>query len=221
MNNKKILVVTGGKEFDEKEFYDIFSSFGKIEFDKTQKPEAFDLFASDKMREYSAIVFYDMIRQTDDVHKNNFHKIFERGIGCVFLHHSIVSHQDWDEYENILGGRYYEKSYKDEGKIYGPSTYKHDQDFNVIIIDSNHPITKGMQDFPLHDEIYINYKIHKYVVPILKSDNCESGKYIGWTNVYKKSRVVYLQPGHDHLTFENKNFRTLVKNSIYWVSDES
>lgn len=221
MNNKKILVVTGGKEFDEKEFYDIFSSFCKIEFDKTQKPEAFDLFASDKMREYSAIVFYDMIRQTDDVHKNNFHKIFERGIGCVFLHHSIVSHQDWDEYENILGGRYYEKSYKDEGKIYGPSTYKHDQDFNVIIIDSNHPITKGMQDFPLHDEIYINYKIHKYVVPILKSDNCESGKYIGWTNVYKKSRVVYLQPGHDHLTFENKNFRTLVKNSIYWVSDES
>lgn len=218
MNNKKILVVTGGKEFEEKEFYKMFSSFSNIAFDKTQKPEAFDLFAGEMVQEYSAVVFYDMVRQTSDAHKNNFQKIFERGIGCVFLHHSLVSHQDWDEYETILGGKYYERSYEDEGKKYGPSTYKHDQDFNIIVIDSNHPITKGMKDFPLHDEIYINYKIHKYVVPILKTDNCESGKYLGWTNVYKKSRIVYLQPGHDHLTYANNNFRTLVKNSIDWAS---
>ena len=219
-NTKKILVVAGGKQFEEKQFYEMFSSFNDVVFDTASKPRAFDIFNSGKIKEYMAVIFYDTYQPITGEQKTSFLNIFNLGIGCVFLHHAMVSHQEWEEYENIIGGRYYHDTYYDDGKKYGPSTYKHDQDFNVIIIDKNNPITKGIDNFPLHDEIYINYKVHKNVTPILSIDNCESNKYIGWIKTYNKSRIVVLQPGHDHFTYENPNYREIVGRSIDWVSEK-
>jgi type 1 glutamine amidotransferase len=40
---------------------------------------------------------------------------------------------------------------------------------------------------------------------------------IGWAKQYGKARVVTLQSGHDVPTFENPNFRKLLKQAILWV----
>ena len=219
-NSRKILIVAGGKQFEEKQFYEMFSSFNDVVYDTASKPGAFEIFGNDNIKEYNAIVFYDTYQPINEEQQKSFLNIFELGIGCVFLHHSMVSHQEWNEYENIIGGRYYNQSYYDEGKKYGPSTYKHDQNFNVIMIDKNNPITKVINNFPLYDEIYINYKIHKDIIPILSTNNCESGRYIGWVKTYKNSRVVVLQPGHDHFTYENNNYRLSLRRAIEWVSKQ-
>ena len=213
----KILVVTGGKEFDRAPFLAMFQSFKGVTTDAASKPSVFSLFASPAIEEYDAIVFYDAYQPISEEEKRAFLRLFDLGMGCLFLHHAIVSHQEWDEYEKILGGRYHHKPYMDDGKKYGPSTYKHDQVFVVKIIDQEHPVTKGVSDFEIRDEIYLNYKINDYVIPLLTSDNCETGKYIGWTNTYKNSKVVCLLPGHDHHAYDNPNFRQLIKNSIEWV----
>jgi uncharacterized protein len=212
----KILIVTGGKTFDTESFHEIFKSYD-IQFDTASKPVVFSLFNSERITDYDAIIFYDTYQPISPVEKDSFLNLFEKGIGIVFLHHSLVSHQEWDEYEKIVGGRYHHKPYLDDGKKYGPSTYKHDQEFIVKIIDKEHPVTKDIDDFKIHDEIYLNYKVHENVNPFLTSDNCESGKYIGWTNNYKNSKIIYLQLGHDHYAYENPNFRLLIKRSIEWV----
>jgi hypothetical protein len=113
---------------------------------------------------------------------------------------------------------YHHFPYVDDGKKYGPSTYKHDQEFTVRILDPAHPVTQGMQDFAMYDEVYINYKIHDYVTPLLATDHRESGEYIGWVHRHGNSRIVYLQPGHDHHAYENPHFRRLVRNAIGWVA---
>ena len=216
--NDKILIVLGGKKIDTASLLETFKSYSNIEFDTISKPSAFNLFGSYKIKNYSAIIFYDTYQPISDVEKKSFLNIFEQGIGCVFLHHSLVSHQEWDEYEKILGGKYFHTTYADEGKKYGPSTYKHDQDFTVIVVDSNHPVTKGVANFTIRDEAYLNFKIGKDIVPLLTTDNCENGKYIGWTKTYNKSKLVYLQLGHDNQAYSNEGFRKLLINSIHWVS---
>lgn len=217
---EKILIVTGGKKFQEKEFYNIFNSFNEIAYDTISKPNAFKLFDDEKINQYKAIVFYDTYQPINDSEKQAFLKVFEKGIGCIFLHHSVVSHQEWDEYENIIGGRYFHKPYEVDGKKFGPSTYKHDQDFRVIFLDKNHPITKDVQEFEIRDEIYLSYKIHKNVKPLLTTNNCETGKFIGWTKVYKNSKIVVNLLGHDESAYQNKGFRDLIKNSIFYVSNK-
>lgn len=211
---ENILIVSGGKAVDKDNFYKLFSSFS---YDTTSKPFAFKLFDLEKIRNYKAIIFYDTYQPIGDEQKKSFLNIFDEGIGVLFLHHSLVSHQEWDEYENIIGGKYFHQPWIDGNKKYGPSTYKHDQDFLIQIVDKNHPVTNGVDDFQIHDETYLNYRVQKHVVPLLRTDYRESGEFLGWTHTYKNSKVVYLMPGHDKNAFENPSFKKLVENSIYYL----
>lgn len=212
--SQKVLIVTGGKTPDKENFYSLFEKF---EYDTISKPAAFTLFGSDKLKDYKAILFYDTYQSISEEEKNNFLKIFEYGIDVFFLHHSIVSHQEWDEYEKIVGGKYFHQKYSDDGKIYGPSTYKHDQDFVVKIVDKSHPVTKGLNDFEIHDETYLNYRVQKNVKVLLTTDYRESGEILGWTHTYKNSKVVFIMLGHDKIAFSNGNFKKLINNTFEYL----
>jgi type 1 glutamine amidotransferase len=41
---------------------------------------------------------------------------------------------------------------------------------------------------------------------------------VGWTKTYGKSRIVYLQCGHDSVAFACPEFQLLLKNAIHWVA---
>lgn len=90
----------------------------------------------------------------------------------------------------------------------------------VQIVSKEHPITTGIDDFIIHDEVYGNYKILPTVNPIIKTSHPESENIIGWTNTYGKSKIVYLQMGHDHNSFDDENYRRLIKQSINWVTSD-
>ena len=49
-------------------------------------------------------------------YKNDFLERLDEGMGCVFLHHSIAGWPLWDEYSNIIGGKFLYKSADIRGK---------------------------------------------------------------------------------------------------------
>ena len=147
--------------------------------------------------------------------------MLEKGKGCLFLHHAIVSYQDWDEYEKILGGRFLSEAVMKDGReIYPASGWEHDQDIDVKVEDKKHSVTKGIKNFTIHDETYSFCRISDSVHILLSTDNPFSNKYLAWTNHYGNSRIVYIQLGHDSPAFENPDYKKLVKNAIYWVSEK-
>ena len=56
---KRILVVTGGHEF-EPSFFEIFDSFVDVKYDTMSQPRFNQMIGSDLTNNYSAFVFYDM-----------------------------------------------------------------------------------------------------------------------------------------------------------------
>ena len=70
----------------------------------------------------------------------------------------------------------------------------------------------------IHDEIYWGFRIQSDVTPLLTTTQSKSGKPLAWARTEGKSRVVYLQLGHDHWAFENPNYRKLVAQSIRWTA---
>jgi hypothetical protein len=126
-----------------------------------------------------------------------------------------ASYQDWGEFERIIGGKYH----LEESKDHKTSSYKHDVDFKIEIVEksSSHPIVQGMEDFEIHDEVYGNFTVRKHVKPLLTTNHPESSPIVGWCHQYKNARIVYLQPGHDHHAYENENYRKLVHRAIKWV----
>jgi len=206
-SEQSILIVTGGHDFERDAFFQMFEEMPGIDYQEVIHPEANRLYDSSLMDDFDVLLFYDMAKEIDDSQKTAFIKLLEQGKGMVFLHHSLASYQEWAEFEKILGGRYEE----------GLSTYKHEVEISVNIVAKDHPITRGVDDFVILDEVYGNFKVLPGVQAILKTAHPESGEVIGWAHEYGKSRIVYLQLGHDHHAYENPNYRRLVKQAIDWA----
>ena len=211
---QRILIITGGHEFEREPFFDTFREMPGVKYQEVIHPGANELYNSTLMDQFDVLLFYDMYQEIDDVQKAAFIELLEKGKGVVFLHHSLVNYQAWDEFEKIIGGRYIESGTDQE-----TSTYQHDVEFTVQVADHQHPITKGVNDFVIHDEVYGNFSVLPTVHPILKASHHESGEVIGWTNSYGNSRIVYIQLGHDHFAYENPNFRRLLKQALDWAQD--
>ena len=213
-SEQKILIITGGHDFEREAFFKIFKEMPGVEYQESVQPEANGLWDSTLMDQFDVLVFYDMFQEIDDRQKDAFIKLLEKGKGLVFLHHSLASFQAWDEYERIIGGRYVESGSDQER-----STYQHDVEVPVQIADHMHPITTGVTDFLIYDEVYGNFRVLPTVHPLLRTTHPESGELIGWTNRYGNSRIVYIQLGHDHYAYENPNYRRLLKQAIDWARE--
>ena len=213
--NVNILIITGGHEFEQPQFFKMFDDMEGVSWDSLSHPKANHIYNSEKIKDYNVLVYYDMNQQISDEQKEAFLNIANKGKGLLFLHHSLASYQGWDEFFKLQGGRYHLDP-KDKSKA---STYKHDVDMNVKIADTDHPVVNGLKDFTIHDEAYGNFEVLPGVHPLLKTDHPESGEIIGWTNRYGNSGIVYLQLGHDHFAYENVNYATLVRNAILWLAE--
>ncbi len=214
----RILVVTGGHGYKVEEFNQMLASLGtSITYQIAELPSAYNMFLPENRKKYDVLVFYHMWQQISDEQAKVFAGCIREGKPIVALHHSICAYDDWPEYVKIIGGKYFHKPAEIDGKTYPVSSYIHDLHFNVKIADQKHPVTKGLKDFEIFDETYKDFYVGPDVTPLLTTDEPTSSPIIGWTKKYGKSRVVTLQSGHDAPTFENPNYRKLLKQAIEWV----
>lgn len=208
-----VLIVTGGHDFDRKSFFELFDSFQDISYTELKHPEANLQLGTIDPKTFEVVVFYDMPKTISETEKESYYKLLKLGKGLLFLHHSLCSYQQWPDYKTIVGGKYHE-----EKNTPASSTYQHDVNFTVKISDSKHPVTKGITDFEILDEVYGNTEVLPGVTPLLTADHPQSSKIIGWVHQKENSRIVYIQPGHDQHGYSNPDYRKLVKQAIEFVS---
>jgi uncharacterized protein len=217
----RILLVAGGHEYEREPFLDLFRSLSGITFQHVEHPQAQAWFKPASAASYDVVVLYDMWQKIDGETKTNFVNLLKAGKGLVVMHHAIANYSDWDQYAEIVGAKYYLQEMTVQGAKKAPSLWKHDVEFTVKIADPEHPVTRGLKDFAIHDETYNLFDVHEGVKPLLTTTESTSGKTIAWAKEYEKSRVVYLQLGHDHLAYENPNLRQLVQQAIGWVAKKN
>jgi len=218
----RVLVVTGGHDYRVEEFNRMLSSLEPaVTCQIAELPGAYEMFLPENRSRYDVLVFYHMWQNITPEQAEVFSGCIAGGKPVVVLHHSICAYDDWPEYWNIAGGKYFHKETAVNGKLYKPCSYTHDVHFRVLIIDKKHPVTKGMRDFQIFDEVYHGYYVKEDVTPLLATDHDGSEPVIGWTHTYGKAKVVTLQSGHDAPTFENPDFRKLLKQAVLWVYQES
>jgi len=214
----RVLLVTGGHAFDTNEFFQVFKDNPDITFESATHPNAHIRLKPDAVGQFDVLVLYDMWQKIDADTQTNFVKLLESGKGLVVLHHAIANYNEWDQYAEIIGARYYLKPKTVNGVEKARSQFKHDVTFPVHISDPKHPVTRGLKDFEIRDETYNLFDVYPGVKPLLTTNEPTSGKTIGWARPYGKARVVYLQLGHDRFAYENPNFRRLVQQAIQWVA---
>jgi type 1 glutamine amidotransferase len=214
----RVLLITGGHDFEAEPFLEVFRAASGITVTHARH-EGTTATAYERANpaSYDVVVLYDMPKDVTPSQQASFVEIFRRGTGLVALHHAIVSAQGWADYERIIGGRYPEAAGK-SGVVTAEVGYAHGVDVPVTVAARNHPVAAGVGDFTIRDEIYWGFRVGADVTPLLTTTHPKSGKPLGWVRTEGRSRVVYLQLGHDRFAYENANFRQLVAQSIRWAS---
>jgi len=206
-----LLVVTGGHGYDTAEFIQMFEALPGISFEMALKPEAWEMLAAGK--EFDVIAFYDMwMEPISEEEKNTFLNEFEKGTGIVFMHHCLASHPEWPEYVQLVGGKYNHEDFTPDTNL--RSDFMHDIVLQVRVVDKNHPVTLGLEDFEILDEGYSNTTKLSGVQNLLEPSHPDCDPCIGWTHSVYNSKVVYLMGGHDKHAYEHPSFRQLVSNAV-------
>ena len=147
-----ILIVTRGHPFERDPFFEMIDST-TYPWSHIEHPAVQEYIISESIKNYKALVFYDMpginletappkaeFIDPSQEFKEGFLNLLKKGIGCVFIHHAIAGWPNWEEYGNIIGGRFLYQEDFIKGIKKPDSGYRHDVKYKVIK-DGKHPIT--------------------------------------------------------------------------------
>lgn len=215
----RVLVVNGGHGFEHKPFYNVFDSIPSITYDTLVQPQANALIASPGVNSYDVLLFYDMFEPISPEQQKAYISLLNKGSSMIFLHHALVSYQNWPEFIKILGGQYHTNPVVVEGDTLKAS-YEHDVNISVKVEDKKHPVTRGISDFEIVDEVYGGVEILPGVKPLLSTIHPKSMRYLAWINHYGNSDVIYIQLGHGPSGYANPNFRKLIQQAIEWSAKQ-
>jgi uncharacterized protein len=214
----RVLLTYGGHGFEEKPFFAMFDALPNITVTKAPLPKSAELLKPGLQKDCDVIVMYDMIGKFSPDQQKAFTDLLQQGIGLVSLHHNMGAHQGWDEFRKIIGGKFVTVACEIDGQKYGISPWEHGQDLKVTIADKDHPITRGLKDFTIHDETYGKYYVAPDVKVLLTTDNPKNDPKIAWVKEYGKSRVFYFMLGHDLKAWENPAYPEILVRGIRWAA---
>jgi hypothetical protein len=133
------------------------------------------------------------------------------GGGFYSLHNNSHVSLSSKNYRDVMGGAY----------VGHPAL----RPFQVRVVDKEHPITRGIQDFMVNDEQhFVTYdKDPKHV--ILESVNLDGLEYedhgkksvAGWAYEYGKGRVVFTAVGHTNHAMWVPPYLDLQKRAVQWL----
>jgi len=88
--------------------------------------------------------------------------------------------------------------------------------FAVTIDDTHHPITQGLTDFEVEDEIYIS--AYEPSLHILASAQWHGRAHpMAWVKSYGQGRVFYTTLGHTADTFQRPAMQQLLTQGVRWA----
>jgi uncharacterized protein len=139
------------------------------------------------------------------------------GHGYVSIHGADNAAKDWlPTWKEMLGGVFSHFGLPD-GKTRKGS-------FVVKITDTSSPITQGLKDFNVTDELYYQLQIMPDVQPLATIDFQGATWPVAWTRNFGKGRVFHTVLGHRDFGPEkddplrNPDFNRLVVQGIDWVA---
>ena len=99
--------------------------------------------------------------------------------------------------------------------------YYDDQEFEIDVADRQHPITRGLQNWHIHDETYVLPEPGEGSQVLFSTGYAKSMKAIGWVREVERARIFNFQPGHDRVAWENPVFRLALARGIAWCAGEA
>ncbi len=162
---------------------------------------------ADGLGRYHVVLFYTDVGVLTDAQAAGLLDYIREGGGFFGLHTAAASFRECAGYHEMLNGFFN-----------GHSPY---MDFTVNITDSAHPITEGLSDFEVKDELYYlkhnsgasHHLMHAYDV------TKDETHVMAFHHQYGQGRVFYFALGHDMAVLENRSFQEIIRRGALWAGN--
>jgi type 1 glutamine amidotransferase len=177
--------------------------------------------------ETPAIRKYDLVIVTADRRDDEFkftksqqEAIFElvrSGQGYVSIHGADNAAKDWlPAWKEMLGGVFSHFGLPDGKTRKGTYTVK--------IVDTTSPVTQGLKDFTIKDELYYHIQMQPDVQPLATVEYDGAAWPVAWTHRFGKGRVFHTPLGHRDFgpdkddPLKNPGLSQLIVQGVDWVA---
>lgn len=193
----------------------IYRESGSFSVSVTNRPDTLKL---TDYKKYRVILsnwnnWPDTSTRWDAAREDAFVRYVREGGGAIFYHAGGCSFYGWSDYFAISIGRWGSKT--EHGQI-GPA--------KVHCSNTKHPITKGLKDFTLADEIWVNTEISPSATELgwvqkIDADGKETNEKIPaiFANTLGAGRSFYTILGHDEKILANAGLQELLIRAARWA----
>jgi uncharacterized protein len=144
----------------------------------------------------------------------------DRGHGLISIHGADNAAPDWTpSFRKMLGGVFSHVGLPDSKTRKGTYTIK--------IVDSASPITRGLSDFELKDELYYNLQMNQPIEPLATTEHDGKAWPVAWAIPYGQGRVFHTPLGHRDFgpgkddPLRNPNLLKLIIQGADWAAEAS
>lgn len=174
-----------------------------------------DELQTDRVARYDVVIDYivDYHGEMTDDQRSGLLSFVRNGGGYLALHGATAffgANEDADEslieeHERMVGGRLV-----DHPGVLETTTE---------IVDGDHPITRGVENFSFVDEPYeLEYDNDSVRVLAKTSHESFGAMPVIWTKFHGDGRVCYYSAGHDERALENPDFQRIIQRATKWVA---
>ncbi len=154
------------------------------------------------LAKYDALLIYANSEHIEPEQEKALLDYVEGGGGFAPIHCASYCFLNSPRYISLVGAQF---------KSHGTG------DFDVKVVDPDHPITKGLDLFRTWDETYVHAKHNEQDRHVLEvRDEKGRDEPWTWTRTQGKGRVFYTAYGHDQRTWGHPGFVDLVERGLRW-----
>ncbi|RJP35488.1 MAG: ThuA domain-containing protein [Candidatus Omnitrophota bacterium] len=139
------------------------------------------------------------------------------GKGLVALHFACGAFRKWPDYQELAWPEYEAIV----GRVWD-TTKTHDpyRQFEVRVVNREHPITKGLDHFLITDELYFCLVGSPKIDVLLTAHSTVTNQDepMGFALSYQSGRVFHTPLGHDGISFRAPGFAPLLQRACEWAA---
>jgi uncharacterized protein len=190
----------------------VLDESGKFDVKVCEDPMILDSAAALKPYDVIAFLIYATAKTpmiTSQAQENLLNFVKE-GKGFYVQHLATASFPAWDEFGKLCGRKWVMKT-----SGHGPRT-----PFEAKVVNHDHPITKGMSDFNIDDELYSKLQGSEPITVLVEADSPWSKKTepLVFVHQYGNGNVVQNAFGHDGKAITDPNVAKLIVRGVQWAA---